>query len=231
MTLHRRIAKKIQSFLNDKFEKRRIVRALSELDRKKIIVGSNKKIDYPGWINTDKNTLDITKDKDWRYYFDDGSVDNVLAEHVFEHLNFDDGIMAFKNIFKYLKKGGVLRIAVPDGYHPSKYVRDLVEPGGLEPGADDHKTFYNIAMIKEIAQTVGFVLQPIEYFDQDGLFHSTEYGFDNGYIKRCSKNYQGRFTDSQDEYEKMINSIPENLRNQFYKNNISYTSLLVDLKK
>jgi hypothetical protein len=42
---------------------------------------------------------------------------------------------------EYLDTFGIIRIAVPDAYHPSGYVKELTKPGGSKPGADDHKVF------------------------------------------------------------------------------------------
>ena len=44
----------------------------------------------------------------------DGSVDLLYSSHVLEHLSYDDFIIALKNSFKVLKKGGVFRIVMPD---------------------------------------------------------------------------------------------------------------------
>ena len=44
------------------------------------------------------------------------STAHVGAEHVFEHLTWDEARAALANISQYLKDGGRIRIAVPDGY-------------------------------------------------------------------------------------------------------------------
>jgi predicted SAM-dependent methyltransferase len=65
-------------------------------------------------------------------------------EHVVEHIHYTDFIKMLEIVKKFLKKGAVIRIAVPDKYHPSEYVRKLVGVQGQEPGAEDHKYFYCI---------------------------------------------------------------------------------------
>lgn len=186
---------------------------------------------YDGWISTDITTLDITKLSDWSFYFKENSIDSILAEHVFEHLTMGQIKDSLINIKKYLKKGGVFRMAVPDGNHPSEYIIELVKPMGLEHGADDHKTLFTIGLVRELSNEMGLGLNPVEYFDNEGVFNKKEFNYENGYITRCSKNYVGRFTRDQSEFQKMIDSTPEDLRKQFTDQKISYTSLLVDFIK
>ena len=194
----------------------------------KIIAGAGN-VKIPSWISTNKEEFDITNESDFLYYFSNKKVSNILLEHVIEHILYEEFLKFLKIAKKYLKKGGVIRIAVPDKYHPSEYVRQLTGVNGLEPGAEDHKYFYSIDDLEEIAAKTGYRLVKLEYFDADGYFHTTDFDFSNGYVFRCSKNYKGRFTNSVDEYIKMLASTPEHLRSQFLIYKISYTSLLVDL--
>src|SRR5258708_682997 len=95
------------------------------------------------WYPTDIDTLNLTKESDWKKLLLFLRLDNIMAEHVWEHLTDEDTILANKNSYKYLKKKGVLRLAVPDGFHPDKEYLDYVRPGGNGLGADDHKIIYN----------------------------------------------------------------------------------------
>lgn len=210
------------------FKKQYLKFFLKNMDKVKIVCGaSNTKFD--GWVSFNVDTLNITKDEDFKYFFDDKLIDNILLEHVIEHLEYKDFIVFLQIAKKYLKKGATLRIAVPDGNHPSQYVRELTGANGTEPGADYHKYFYTIDDMTQIASQLGFKLVKLEFFNAKGKFVCNDYNFDNGYISRCSKNYKGRFTDNIDEYNKMINTVPIGLQEQFIKYNISYISLLVDL--
>ena len=193
----------------------------------KIVVGAGP-TKYREWFSTDIVTLDITKEYDFIKYFSKKKIKNILAEHVIEHLAYNDFIKFLQITKKYLKKGGIIRIAVPDKFHPSQYVRELTGVQGLEPGADDHKYFYGIDDLEKIAVENSFLIDKIEYFDEKGFFHTKSFNYDNGYISRCSKNYKGRFTENKEEYFKMISTVPFGLKEQFEKYNISYTSLLVD---
>lgn len=130
-----------------------------------------------------------------------------------------------------MNKKGVLRIAVPDSYHPSKYVYDLIKPNGLDTGSDDHKMMWNYNNLVKLANHVGFKTIKVEYFDGTGRFHYKRLDTTLGYISRSAFTYRGRFTDSQSEYLRMIKTVPKKLRNQFIDNDFSYTSLIIDCIK
>lgn len=210
-----------------KYRKRLLKNKIVRNKQLKIIIGAaNTK--YHGWISTNVSQLDITNEEDFEYYFKPNLIDCLLLEHVVEHIDYDSFFNFLKISKRYLRYRGTIRIAVPDANHPSQYVRELTGINGTEPGADDHKFFYVVDDFEKIAFELGYTIDKLEYFDKNGQFKTSNYDFNNGYISRCSRNYQGRFTDSKEEYDIMINSVPVNLRNQFIKQNISYTSLLVD---
>ena len=212
-----------------RFVKRKILKyKISKSENLKIVIGAGN-TRFPDWISTDKEELDTPKEADFFYFFSNKKIDNILLEHVVEHILYTDFIKMLEIVKKFLKNGAVIRIAVPDKYHPSEYVRKLVGVRGQEPGAEDHKYFYCIEDFEKIAKQTGYKLVPIEYFDKEGYFHTTNYDFSNGFIFRCSKNYKGRFTNNVEEYVKMISSVPQHLRQQFFDYGISYTSLIVDL--
>ena len=96
---------------------------------KRIIIGSAG-ISYPGWLLTDKDTLDITKRTDFTRYWKTESRVMFLAEHVWEHLKDTEAKIAATNCFEFLKRGGRLRMAVPDGLNPNPSYAECVKPGG-----------------------------------------------------------------------------------------------------
>ena len=100
----------------------------------------------PGWINFDASpTLRIQKipligrllRSKLNRIFDDNvlygdivkglpiepeSVDGLFCSHVLEHLSYTDFYLALNNSFKYLKRGGIFRIIVPNlEYYINKY--------------------------------------------------------------------------------------------------------------
>jgi SAM-dependent methyltransferase len=62
----------------------------------------------PGWENYDWE-VDITKPLP----FVNNSVDQILAEHVVEHVSIHDAWNFFEECYRILNKNGILRIAVP----------------------------------------------------------------------------------------------------------------------
>jgi len=162
---------------------RRQVRGAAPLQ---IVVGSGSIYDK-GWIPTDVDYLDLTNDEHWRRIFVENSVDAILAEHVWEHLTPAQAQMAAGNCYKYLKPGGYLRVAVPDGFHPKAEYIDAVKVGGSGPGADDHKVLYNHESFRALFASVGFEVELLEYFDAAGQFHAVEWDAERGMVHRSKR--------------------------------------------
>jgi predicted SAM-dependent methyltransferase len=80
-----------------------------------------------GWINIDNNSdnniekLDLYWDLRYPLPFADNSVDLIFNEHFMEHLTIEESQRSIKDFMRVLKKGGVMRIAMPD----LKYVIDF----------------------------------------------------------------------------------------------------------
>ena len=162
--------------------------------------GINKSFE---WYPTDKKSLDITKENDWRKVLSSLRLDNIAAEHVWEHLNQSETELANVNCFKYLKKGGILRIAVPDAYNPNKNYIESVKPGGTGKGAMGHKIFYNYRTMTEVLQKAGFIVKLLEYWDEYGQFHYIDWTNENGFIER-SRRYDPRNKNGSLEYTSLI---------------------------
>lgn len=171
--------------------------------RKKFNIGAAKFGYENGWLHTDKDSLDITKTNEWKTYLRFLKLDNISSEHVWEHLSEKDTELANKNCFYFLRRGGTLRIAVPDGYNPDPKYIEWVRPGGSGAGADDHRILYNYKIMKERLEKVGFKVNLLEYWDENGSFHFTEWSDDGGRISR-SKRYDERNSDGQLKYTSLI---------------------------
>jgi predicted SAM-dependent methyltransferase len=169
-----------------------------------IVLGASG-IVQPGWIPTEIDFLDITKESDWKELFLNSSIDRILAEHVWEHLAEEEGIVAAKNCYKYLKSGGRIRIAVPDGLHPSSEYIEYVKPGGVGAGAEDHKVLYTFKSLQQLFKAAGFKVQLLEYWDENRKFHHNKWDLNDGLVLR-SKDFDER------------NKIKE----------LSYTSIILD---
>ena len=163
----------------------------------RVIVGASDDR-YEGWIATDKAQLDLLREADWANHFEPNSVDAILAEHVWEHLDCNAAIVAAQNCFKSLKPGGYIRVAVPDGLHPDEDYIDRVRPGGSGPGSDDHHVLYTYSTLKTVFESVGFRITLLEYFDERGTFHYQEWIPADGMITRSarfdSRNFAGDLT-------------------------------------
>jgi len=155
-------------------------------DNLKIIVGSaNTK--QKGWVSTNYPQLDLCDKVTFSTLFESNSVSNFLAEHVWEHLSLEDGDKACSNCFSFLKKGGVLRIAVPDGFHVDADYIAQVKPGGYGAGADDHKVLYNYKILSALLESAGYAIRLLEWFDEQARFHYENWDPEDGFIERSTR--------------------------------------------
>jgi predicted SAM-dependent methyltransferase len=169
----------------------------------KLIIGASG-THQSGWAASEIDFLDITKKSDWQKYFQENSIETILAEHVWEHLDETEALTAAKNCLTYLKKNGYARIAVPDGYFPSKKYLNYVKKGN----ADGHKILHTYQSLKKLFELAGFTVTLLEYYDKKGHFHQSNWDPKTGFISRSA-----RFDE----------------RNQSGK--LNYTSIILDAKK
>jgi predicted SAM-dependent methyltransferase len=142
----------------------------------KIIVGAGRTQQH-GWSSLEQSELDITNRFQWARRFAPASLDAVLAEHVFEHLTVEEGSAAARNCFEFLKRGGYLRVAVPDGLHPDPQYIAWVRPGDGWNG-DDHKELYDYRSLSRLLTESGFTVRPLEWWDESGNLHVSEWSQD-----------------------------------------------------
>lgn len=156
-----------------------------------IIIGAHDTA-YNDWLPTNIESLNLLNISSFENLFGDKKADRFLAEHVFEHITFEDAILALKNCGKYLKKGGTVRIAVPDGFHPNPDYINMVKPGGHGEGAHDHKILYDYKKLSQAFEAAGYTVNLLEYYDENGKFHFNDWNSEDGHIIR-SKRYDKRF--------------------------------------
>lgn len=103
-----------------------------------------------GWSNHDMD-VDITKPLPWG----DNTVDFILAEHVFEHINGPDALRFLDECYRVLKKDGVLRLCVP-GIDRLDYdhARDIVLNHG-------HLCAYTEESLQEMLRLTPFILRNV----------------------------------------------------------------------
>ena len=159
---------------------RRQIRRTNEVN---LIVGAGGK-PQKGWIPTERHQLDLVDRSSWQRWFQPGQIRAILAEHVWEHLDEPDARIAASNCFEFLRPGGYVRCAVPDGFHPSETYIEQVRPGGCGLGADDHRTLYNYQSLSELFASAGFEIVYLEYFNEQGEFNSIDWRVEDGKVMR-----------------------------------------------
>ena len=169
---------------------------------KKIIIGSGD-TKIKGWLSTSKKSLDVSNRHHFAKYWKKNNISNFLAEHVWEHLNESERYNANNNIMHYLKLGGKLRIAVPDGLHPSDEYINNVKPMGSGAGAEDHKILFNYKILKSELEDAGFTVELLEYWDEFGNFNFIDWSPKEGFVER-SKDNDPRNTKSELNYTSLI---------------------------
>ena len=170
----------------------------------RVILGAGP-ITFDGWFQTDKELLDVTSPEDWSILFKPESIDYVMSEHMLEHLSEDEARIAATECYRYLKPGGLFRVAVPDGFRrDAAYVKEAAPPN------DGHKVFYNVNTLTALLEGVGFKTTPLEYFDAAEQFRAITWDEKDGMIRRSA-----RFDTQQD----------------FKRDGLFYTSLIIDARK
>jgi predicted SAM-dependent methyltransferase len=167
-----------------------------------IVIGASG-ISSTGWIATEQSWHDITSRQSWLIFFEPGKVKRILAEHVLEHLNPLEAEQATRNFYEFLEPGGYVRIAVPDGNHSSpEYIKN-VRPGGIGPGALDHKVLYTFSTLNELFTSQGFIVNGLEYFNDSGEFIANTWKKEDGMIHRSLLNDK-RNTGGANKYSSII---------------------------
>jgi len=195
-------AKKVRGLYRARFGPGRLKRLVQSASPLRIVCGASGYVEG-GWIRTEVEYLNLLDEEHWRRAFAENSIDAILAEHVWEHLTPEQARTAASNCLRYLRPGGYLRVAVPDGYHPDPAYIEQVGVGGSGPGAADHKVLYNCDTLRELLEGVGFQVEMLEYFDSAGQFHSTDWNPAAGKVWR-SKRFDKRNRDGALHYTSLI---------------------------
>ena len=177
----------LQNWLGSQRRQSRATRLLRQQieshDRIRLAIGAESDCSED-WIAAECDQLDLVNSASWSCFLQKSSVDAILAEQVWEHLSEQDGKTAARNCFQFLRPGGYLRVAVPDGFHPSQQRQMLRSPDSSETSRAEHGSLYNHRSFAEVFLQAGFQVQLIEYFDKQGVFHSHHWDVSKGLIKR-----------------------------------------------
>lgn len=152
----------------------------------KIIIGAGK-TEFDGWISTQETQLNLLCRQDFERMFSSEKPTAFLAEHVWEHMTFEDGVKAAKNCYDFLENGGYLRVAVPDKNFRNDWYQDMVKVGGNgDPNhpAFTHKIVYDYKTLSQVFVEAGFEVDLLEWCDENGEFHHKYWDEKDGYIGR-----------------------------------------------
>lgn len=154
----------------------------------RIIVGAAM-TSQSGWYSTNEQWLDVTKHNDWNKIFRDKKLlTHVVAEHVFEHLTYEECREALRLIRKHMIPGGRIRIAVPDGYHPDPTYLRHVGINGIGADASDHKQLLTMDGLSTLLTESGYTAHPLEGYNKDGVLIQESFNVADGYIYRSRSN-------------------------------------------
>lgn len=165
----------------------------------KVVVGAGEFNNNSGWLHTQETELSLLHREDWARRFVPNTIKAILAEHVWEHLSYDEGLQAAKVCHEFLKPGGYVRCAVPDGFFRNEWYQHVVQVGGPGPAdhpAASHKVVYTHQTLSEVFEQAGFRVNLLEYCDEAGQFHYCDWDETGGFIYR-SKRFDGRNQNGQ----------------------------------
>ena len=160
---------------------------INEDNEIKVEIGAGEYNNNPGWLQTHEDELNLLKKEQWEKKFLPASIEAILAEHVWEHLTYEEGIEAAKICYEFLKPNGYIRCAVPDAYFPNEEYQKIVQvggPGPLDHPAASHKIVYSYRTITSMFESAGFKVNLLEYCDENGEFHAISWKPEDGVIYR-----------------------------------------------
>jgi predicted SAM-dependent methyltransferase len=160
----------------------------------KVVVGAGVFNNNPGWIQTQEDELNLLDKAMWEERFEYNSISAILAEHVWEHLTFEEGVRAAEICYEFLKPSGHIRCGVPDAFFQDEVYQNIVQIGGPGPKdhpAASHKIVHNYKTLTKMFETAGFEVVLLEYCDENGQFYYNEWDANDGVIFR-SKRYDSR---------------------------------------
>lgn len=152
----------------------------------KIIIGAGQ-TSYEGWISTQEEELNVLNREHFEGRFLQESLDAILAEHVWEHMTLEEGKLAARNCYDFLRCGGYIRCAVPDANFRNEWYQNMVKVGGPGPAdhpAASHRIVYDYKSFREVFRQAGFEVELLEYCDEQGDFHYTYWNESDGRIGR-----------------------------------------------
>ena len=66
----------------------------------KVVIGAGQTT-FDGWVSTQEDELNLLSLESWNKLSEPESIDALLAEHVWEHLTYEEGIMVAKHCYQF----------------------------------------------------------------------------------------------------------------------------------
>ncbi|MBM7839173.1 putative SAM-dependent methyltransferase [Alkalihalobacillus xiaoxiensis] len=132
----------------------------------RIVIGAGEHNNNPTWLQTQEEQLNLLNRSKWEEHFPQSSLQAILAEHVWEHLTYEEGVQAAALCYDFLQPSGYVRCAVPDGYFPNEAYQKGVQVGGPGPAdhpAASHKIVHTYKTLTAMFEEAGFQVSLLEY--------------------------------------------------------------------
>jgi predicted SAM-dependent methyltransferase len=120
----------------------------------KLNLGGGKGWNKEGWTNLDKKYGYDIQDKLLKEY-KDNSIDTIYTSHFIEHLSPVDIFALFKDCYRVLKKGSLMRIVYPS-VEKMYYLFRYNKKGDLIKSSKYYQKYSNREMSKDIEELLGF---------------------------------------------------------------------------
>lgn len=153
---------------------------------RRVVIGPAR-TDDAGWAPSHRSYLNLLVEAHWLRAFRPESLDALMAEHVWEHLTAEEGAEAARRCFRYLRPGGYLRVAVPDGLSPrcdAEREARLIASGHHPVG---HRVLFTYRTFSALFEAAGFRTELLEHYDEDGRFVATEWDPARGLVWRSAR--------------------------------------------
>ncbi|GIW22085.1 MAG: hypothetical protein KatS3mg068_1092 [Candidatus Sericytochromatia bacterium] len=161
----------------------------------KLHLGCGKRY-IPGFVHIDiinYDHIDHVSSIDNLSFIADNSVDLIYNCHVLEHFKRQDVSKVLKEWYRVLKKGGILRTAVPDFekivevYNKYKDLKMVIGPlfGRMDYLYNIHYNVFDFKTLKEELENAGF--SNVHRYDWRETIHKDYDDFSQAYIPHMDK--------------------------------------------
>lgn len=110
----------------------------------------------PGWVNADlfrsPRTRIVGMDATRRWPFPDGAASAINSEHFVEHVTLEGARAYFREAYRVLGPGGVIRTSTPD---LSELAKSYLEGDGAI--LESHSVFYAVETMADVVNTIFYM--------------------------------------------------------------------------